>query len=96
MAGLTLGMGGGGGGGQPAAPSCPEDPGPWAVTGRSPVGVHHLLQLVVEDKLGVPGKRALAQQAHPDIGATRSPTSPEHSRGEDPGYVSTGGCHCLS
>lgn len=70
MAGLTLGVGGGGGGGQPAAPSCPEDPGPWAVTGRSPVGVHHLLQLVVEDKLRVPGKRALAQQAHPDIGAT--------------------------
>lgn len=32
MAGLTLGRGGGGGGGQPAAPSCSEDPGPWAVT----------------------------------------------------------------
>lgn len=46
MHGLTLGMGGGGASASSSQLS-PVDPGPWAVTGRSPVGIHHLLQLVV-------------------------------------------------
>lgn len=76
MAGLTLGRGGGGGVGQRAAPQLSRGPSPLdGDPGRSPVGVHHLLQLVVEDKLRVPGERALSQQAHPDSRATGGPTS---------------------
>lgn len=57
-------------------PSCPRGPSPLdGDPGCSPVGVHHLLQLVVEDKLRVPGERVLSQQAHPDSRATGGPTS---------------------
>lgn len=54
----------------------------------SPVGVHHLLQLVIEDKLGVPGESAHAQWAWPGgrprlapHTAARGPTSPGAPRG---------------
>lgn len=46
----------------------------------SPVGVHHLLQLVIEDKLGVPGESAHAQWARPGGGhawpRTQQPEAP--------------------
>ena len=51
------------------AASVSLDRTPRAVTqGSSPVGIHHLLQLVIEDKLGVPEERALPQRGHPAAG----------------------------
>lgn len=35
----------------------PTDHGPSAPAHHSPVGIHHLLQLIVEDKLGVPAEK---------------------------------------
>lgn len=70
----------------------PAVPGPGPLGGDaecSPVGIHHLLQLVVEDKLRVPGKRGLSQRAHQ--------ATLEDGRGwGHPGGVSARGCRCLS
>jgi hypothetical protein len=56
MAGLTLrdrqSMGSGIG-----ERSSPQTVAPWALAHHSPVSIHHLLQLVIEDKLRVPVER---------------------------------------
>lgn len=66
MAGLTLGRGGRRGEvGAAAAPRVVTGRRGLLAPGGSPVGVHDLLQLVVEDELRVPGGRVLSQGAHP-------------------------------
>lgn len=54
MAGLTLKE-------SPWGQGCrivtPTDRGPFAPAHHSPVGIHHLLKLIVEDKLWVPAKK---------------------------------------
>lgn len=59
MAGLTLGDSPWGQRSRTVTPQSKR--GPSAPAHHSPVGVHHLLQLVIEDKLGVPARDSPTQ-----------------------------------
>lgn len=100
MAGLTLGRGGRRGeGGTAAAPRVVTGRRGLLAPGGSPVGVHDLLQLVVEDELRVPGGRALSQGAHPTAAHGPGPPDTGHPQvlpargpGRERPCVSAGGC----
>lgn len=73
------------------------------VQSSSPVGIHHLLQLVVEDKLGVPGRECVLSGLAPTAGPVlwppdtrppEGPTSPGTWQGVP--RVSPRGCYCPS
>lgn len=50
------------------------------VQSSSPVGIHHLLQLVVEDKLGVPGRECVLSGLAPTAGPVLWPQTPDHPK----------------